>query len=89
MAHVWQKHGMSSKEYKDYYNLENTGIYHEDRKQTLRQHVKDNYHVVENNLLKKGIYTRFKGGKAWFHNYIRKAPTLARLRLHIKNITQK
>jgi hypothetical protein len=88
MAHAWQAHQTTAREYKDNYDLEQKGLIPECDREILRRHVKDNFDVVvAKNLLKKGEQTRFKPKHKL--NYTRKPATLARLRLHGKTALQK
>ncbi len=62
MAHVWQVHGVSAREYKEHYGLTlGKGIIPENHKQILRDHVYDNKNqVIDINLIQKGTNTRLK-----------------------------
>lgn len=64
LAHVWQVHKLSAREYKRDYGLDVIkGIMSEESTEIARQRNKENYDlVVEENLLDKGEETRFKEG---------------------------
>lgn len=64
LSHVWQKHGISAKEYKYMFGLDTKkGIASEDTREKLRKSVKNNYDVVvEKNLNKRGKISRFSKG---------------------------
>lgn len=80
IAHAWQKHGLYEREYKQYAGLDHKkGVIPAEHKELLAQHVKRNFKkVVAQNLLKKGIATRFSPGHTF--NYKRSPQTLARLK---------
>lgn len=84
-SHVWQKHGMSAREYKEAYGLDlKKGIATEEYKEVMRSHVFEN-HTVEN--LKKGAKFRFTKGQAGIGTYKRSAQTEDRLRIHFKSVS--
>jgi hypothetical protein len=64
-AHITQVHNMTPLEYKDTFNLlHNTKLTSERYKTKMRQYNKKYYRkVVKKNLLKKGVFTRFKIGQ--------------------------
>ena len=64
LAHVWQKHGLSAKEYKIKFGLNTTkGIVSESTREKCQKAVRDNFDkVVVNNLINKGTATRFTVG---------------------------
>lgn len=64
LAHVWQKHGMTAKEYKETFGLNTTcGIISDKTKKKLQRSVKKHYElVVIKNLIEGGKKTRFKKG---------------------------
>lgn len=64
LMHVYQKHDMSEKEYKEKFGLDRTkGIVADSTKRKLQKSVKEHYNlVVKRNLLKGGKKTRFHVG---------------------------
>lgn len=64
LSHVWQKHGMTEKEYKEKFGLDRyKGIIAPITKNKLQIAVKKHYSlVVEQNLIKGGLKTRFTKG---------------------------
>ena len=64
LNHVWQKHGLSAREYKIKFGLNvSHGIISQATREKLQESVHNNYSkVVEINLIKKGRKTRFKKG---------------------------
>lgn len=64
LAHAWQIHGITEKEYKKEFGLDVTvGILSEESRALARKRVYENYDVaIAENLLKKGKNTRFKKG---------------------------
>ena len=63
--HIRHVHSMTTKEYKDQYNLlHNTQLTSERYKNKMRHYTKKYYRkVVKKNLLKKGVSTRFRIGQ--------------------------
>lgn len=62
LAHVWQVHNITEKEYKKQFGLDlHNGISCQDTKEKLRKAVEKHYDkVVKENLIIKGQKTRFK-----------------------------
>ena len=78
LAHVWQKHEMTAREYKEHFGLDvKRGIIIPEHKERLRDNVINNG-TIEN--LKKGKANRFKKGHKI--NYKRSVQTLKRLKEH-------
>ena len=65
-SHVFQKHNMTSREYKEMFGLEvGRGLITEEHRQHLKSQVMRNYDkVVADNLIKGGAGTRYKVGGA-------------------------
>jgi hypothetical protein len=64
-THITQVHNMTPLEYKDKFNLlHSTQLTSERYKTKMRQYNKKHYRkVVKKNLLKKGVFTRFRIGQ--------------------------
>jgi hypothetical protein len=64
LSHVWQKHDMTKREYKEQFGLYTSkGLCAESTAEKLREAVKENYDlVVTENLIKEGVSTRYKEG---------------------------
>jgi hypothetical protein len=79
LSHVWQKHGINHKEYKEQFGLDvQKGIATEEYKERMREHIKQNPHVILENLLIHGKKTRIKKGQVI--PYERSQQTLERLK---------
>lgn len=61
MAHVWQVHGISAREYKEHFELYvSKGIIPSGHRELLRNHALDNSDVIiKQNLIEKGVQSRF------------------------------
>lgn len=81
-SHVWQVHGLSARDYKALHGLDvRRGIATEEYRDRMREHVVKNYKkVVEKNLIKNGIKSRFKKGDHTAGVYERSNQTLTRIR---------
>lgn len=63
LSHVWQKHGISSAEYKKEFGLDaHKGVLSPTSKKLARQRVYENQKCITENLLKNGKKTRFEQG---------------------------
>lgn len=88
MSHAWQKHGISAREYKNSFELEQKGLIPENAKKHLRVLAyKHREIVIDKNLTKKGVNTRFTVGHT--RTYIRKAITIEKLKERFKAIKNK
>lgn len=88
LAHAWQKHQISAKEYKKTFGLDSKkGLITSEHKAHLAQKVQDNYDkVVSLNLLKRGQVTRFRKGDRNIGTYERSEETMTRLKKHWKKV---
>jgi hypothetical protein len=82
ISHVWQRHNMTGREYKEMIGVDqNKGLIHEDHRNLLHDHaLKNKELVIDVNLLRKGVSTRYKKGTPNIGKYKRSAQTLARLK---------
>jgi hypothetical protein len=84
LAHVWQKHNMSAREYKEEFDLpKKTGLITEEHRELLRQ----NLQLKSIQTIKEaGKKSRFIKGDKRAGRYIRTEAQKQRLREHIKQI---
>lgn len=87
-SHTTQRHQTNARELKKILGLDNKkGIVHPETRKILQEHVlKNKAKVIDQNLIQKGIETRFKPQHKI--NYKRSPQTLARLQKHIKRISR-
>jgi len=77
MAHVWQRHKISAREYKEEYNLEVTkGIVPDWHRKILSKNALDN--KMDEQLMRVGMNTRLKKGHS-IGKYERSPITIAKL----------
>lgn len=88
LAHVWQVHNMTEKEYKDEFDLiHRNGLVSESTKVKLQKAVVDNYDkVVTDNLVNGGKSTRFKSGEVQGKSRRVSLEEKRRLHIHIRQI---
>jgi len=81
-AHIYNYHGVLSREYRKKYGLDiKRGQVSKTLKHTLATNVKDNYDkVVADNLVRGGKATRFKKGDEGIGKYKRSKQTMKRLK---------
>lgn len=88
LAHVWQKHGLSAREYKKKHGLDlKKGITTDDHRELLRKNIiaDKNKHVIVN-LTKNGEKSRFKKGDERAGKYKRSQQTQTRLKTQLIGI---
>lgn len=85
LAHAWQKHGMSAREYKEHFSLDvKKGIIPPEDREKLANNTRENG-TIKN--LQQGAKFRFAKGHTI--NYKRSEQTLARLKNHFEMVSNR